>query len=146
MGRDYAAMGAMFGLNAYGKSKLDKHTPEMRSYNMRKANETSRNIQEHDADPTLYTRQSTKEVEAGLPGAKLVPTTRSGKTRRGRNMKVVYKTTGTGGANFIRRDTQRQSGSGTVNKWDRVVTGAPVANARCSAGHESHIAPGYLLV
>ena len=36
-----------------------------------------------------------------------------------------------------------QGGSGTVDKWHKVKSGAPVANARCSAGHESYIAPGY---
>ena len=148
--RDYAAMGAMFGgLNAFGKSKLHRSTPEMRSYNKSKANQTSRMMQVNDADPTLYTTKSTREVEYGVPNAKLVPTTRSGKTNTGqkRTTNVRAKSTkGSGGQRQVRRDTKLQGGSGTVDKWDRVVTGAPVANARCSAGHESHIAPGYLLV
>ena len=57
------------------------------------------------------------------------------------------KVQGLGGQTQVQRDTKEyQGGSGTVNKWDKVVTGAPVANARCSAGHETHIEPGYLLV
>ena len=109
-------------------------------------------LQSFDAGATLYTIESTLAVAYGVPNAKVVPTTTSGKTltgsarpknKRGPNTEVK----GTDGQQQVRRDTKiYQGGSGTVNKWDKVKLGAPVANARCSSGHESYIAPGYLLV